>query len=302
MSESEREFKVEKAGGRVDHYVADCCRDVSRSRIKLLIRQGWVRVNGKEVKPHYAVRLEDLIHVEIPEIARVDNRAEDIPLNVIYEDQWLMAVNKPAGLIVHPGNGNPRSTLVNALLYYLGEDLSNREGIRPGIVHRLDKDTSGVILVAKSDLAQEKLCRLFRIRKIQKEYRAIVRGLLDYDETKCEEAIGRAFVNRRKIMIRPSGGKDALTFFKVLERHKRTSYLAARPMTGRTHQIRVHSAYLGHPILGDILYGGQHDLAKRSALHAFSLEFIHPFTQKEMILTAPVPEDMETLLTELRKT
>jgi len=224
---------------------------------------------------------------------------EEIPLEILYDDKDFLVVNKPAGMVVHPGSGNSEHTLVNALVYHFEELRQKQENIRPGIVHRLDKDTSGVILVAKTDFAHNKFSKQFKKHEIEKVYHTCVKGIVEHEEGICEEPVGRAFLNRKKMVIRPSGGKEAYTFFKVLKRFRKTTYLAVFPKTGRTHQIRVHLNYIGHPLLGDALYGVKSPFIKRQALHAYSLKFKHPRTGQEIEVEAPIPNDMKELLSSL---
>ena len=275
-------------------------KDFSRTRLKEMITAGLVLVNGKSVKPHYVVKEGDSVTLEIVERETMDTRGEDIPLDILYEDQDILVVNKAAGMVVHPAYGNFEHTLVNALIHHTREQLSSLGGtVRPGIVHRLDKDTSGVLVVAKNDFSHRSLAKQFKSHSLVKIYWAVVKGVVQHDELKCEEAVGRAFLNRKKVVVKPSGGKEALTFFRVLERLKDATFIEARPQTGRTHQIRVHLASLGHPIVGDSLYGGGSPLIKRHSLHAASLEITHPRTEKRMIFKSDLPEDMQQLLVAL---
>lgn len=301
---TKKELLIEEDGGRrLDLLLAKTfSKDFSRTRLKEMIDDGLVLVNGKSVKPHYLVKKGDRVVLEVAERESVDTRGEDIPLEIIYEDQDILAVNKPAGMVVHPAYGNHEHTLVNALIHHTQKQLSSMGGIgRPGIVHRLDKDTSGVIVVAKNDSAHRLLARQFKAHSVSKVYEAVVKGVVQHDELKCEESVGRAFLNRKKIIVKPSGGKEALTFFSVRERLKAATYIEARPETGRTHQIRVHLASLGHPILGDSLYGGASPLIGRHSLHAKSLEITHPRTEERMLFSCELPEDMKQLLIALRR-
>ncbi len=300
---TQKEILIEESMERLDLVLArKFPGDFSRTRIKEMIAGGMVLVNGKSVKPHYLVKKGDRVILEVVERENVDTRGEDIPLEILYEDEDLLAVNKPAGMVVHPAYGNFEHTLVNALIHHTRHQLSSLGGtVRPGIVHRLDKDTSGVIVAAKNDFTHRSLAKQFKAHSLTKVYEAVVKGVVQHDELKCEEAVGRAFLNRKKIIVKPSGGKDALTFFRVLERLKGATYLEARPETGRTHQIRVHLASLGHPVLGDPLYGGFSPLINRHALHAKSLEITHPRTQKRLRFSSKLPEDMKQLLIALRR-
>lgn len=293
------EFTVQasEANQRLDVYLAKRMADQhSRAHLQKMIKNGAVLVNGKMVAPHYLVKKENHVHVEKLNAPVEDLSAEAIPLDIIYEDEDCLVVNKTAGMVVHPAHGNPNHTLVNALLFHV-QSLGNAgDNIRPGIVHRLDKDTSGLLVIAKNDHAHAKLAKQFKNHTIDRVYHAIVRGVVQYDEGVCEEPVGRAFLNRKKVVIRPSGGKEAVTFFRVLKRFANATFVEIRPKTGRTHQIRVHFAHMGHPILGDTFYGIPFPPIQRQALHATSLGFQHPRTQKMISLTSSLPEDMQELL------
>ncbi len=293
------EFIVEdqEAEQRLDIFLAQkMSSQHSRAHLQKMIKNGGVLVDGKSVTPHYAVKAGERIRVEKLDMPVEELPAEAIPLNIVYEDDDCLVVNKPAGMVVHPAIGNPRHTLVNALLFHV-QNLGNAEDkVRPGIVHRLDKDTSGLLVVAKNDYAHDKLARQFKEHSIDRVYNAIVRGVVQHNEGMCEEPVGRAFLNRKKVVIRPSGGKDALTFFRVLKRFKNATFVEIRPQTGRTHQIRVHFAHMGHPVLGDTLYGIPFPPIRRQALHALSIGFEQPRTKKWIHLTSELPEDMQDLL------
>ncbi len=274
----------------------------SRTRLKEMILAGAVLVNEKAVKPHYVVREGDRVILETVERNNLDAHAEDIPLNILYEDSDILVVNKPAGMVVHPAYGNLEHTLVNALLYHTRHQLSSLGGpVRPGIVHRLDKETSGILVVAKNDVAHRFLAMQFKAHTVLKIYEAFVKGVVQHDELKCEEPVGRAFLNRKKVVVKPSGGKHAITYFRVLKRLGKATYIEARPETGRTHQIRVHLAYLGHPVISDSFYGGTSPLINRHALHAKTLEFIHPRSKERMRFSSELPEDMRQLLIALQE-
>lgn len=286
---------------RIDRYLAHKLKkSFSRSQLKKIIEEGAVEVDGKKVAAHYQVKSGDRIEMKWEEKKDDTTPAQDIPLNIIYEDSELLVLNKPFGMVVHPGNGNWEGTLVNALLFHTKKLSSVGGSFRPGIVHRLDKDTSGIMLVAKNDKAHAFLSDQFKDQTIQRIYRVIVKGIVQHEEGYCEEPVGRAFLNRKKIVIKPSGGKEALTYFKVLERFPEATLLELSLHTGRTHQIRVHMNYLGHPVIGDALYGVKSPWIERQCVHAFGLGFVHPKTQKEMYFECPLPEDMETVLGHLR--
>jgi len=323
---------------RLDRYLSGRLgRDVSRTALQRYIREGNVTVNGQTVKPSYTIRTADVIDMTLPVIKPREIPAEPIPLDVVYEDDDLMAVNKQANLIIHPARGNWTGTLVNALAYYFQmnwRDIKDLpvagEVFRPGIVHRLDRDTTGIILIAKSELALWRLGRQFELRKVHKTYTAIVHGLLDRDEDIIDAPVGKHPRIKEKHAVHrgtgkpyPSTTKPAVTRYKVLERLPRVGAGKAAftlvefyPQTGRTHQLRVHASYIGHPIVGDKMYGGgplyrsqllgQADqatdpLITRQALHAHTIEFRHPRTQEPMRLEAPWPADFTRALKGLQE-
>jgi 23S rRNA pseudouridine1911/1915/1917 synthase len=284
-------------GERLDIYLAKVWVErFSRSQIKKLIDSQSVRVNGKSVSAHYRVKGGDQIQLEALPAEEETTRAEDIPLEIIYEDEEILIVNKPAGMVVHPAHGNPRHTLVNALLYHTQKLSSFGGEVRPGIVHRLDKDTSGILVVAKTNQAHAFLSRQFKKHTIQRTYYAVVRGVVQHDEGICEEPVGRAFLSRKKVVVKPAGGKEARTHYRVVKRFKHATLLEVEPKTGRTHQIRVHLAHLGHPVLGDLFYGVPSPWIERQALHAARLSFLHPKTREQVSFESPLPSDMKHLL------
>ncbi len=327
---------------RLDKYLAGRLgKDVSRNVLQRYIKEGNVTVNSRIVKPSYVIRTGDSIDMMLPEFKKHEIPAEPIPLDVVYEDDDMMAVNKQANLIVHPARGNWSGTLVNALAYYFQEnwrqpgdtniaDLPVRdEAFRPGIVHRLDRDTTGMILVAKSELALYRLGWQFEHRKIQKTYTAIVHGQLPFDEDVIDAPIGKHprlkelySVSRKTGREFPMMAKEAVTRYKVVQRlfpphiEKGFTFVELSPKTGRTHQLRVHMSFLGHPIVGDRLYGGgplylsqlegrpdaaEGALITRQALHAHTIEFKHPRSGEMLTLTAPWPADFTQTLEEIQK-
>lgn len=288
-------------GKRLDQFLSQKLTErLSRSQIKKFIEAGEIHVTGRSVVlPHYKVKSGETIQMDWREENRETTRPEAIPLDIVYEDPDLLVVNKPVGMVVHPAHGNPSHTLVNALLFHV-QSLSQVGGpVRPGIVHRLDKDTSGILVVAKSDSSHAFLAGQFKDHRIERQYDAIVRGVVQHDEGDIDEPVGRAFLNRKKVVVRPSGGKPALTFYRVKRRFPQATWLEIRPETGRTHQIRVHLAHLGHPVLGDSLYGVKTPGIDRQALHASKLGFTHPRTREFVRFEAPLPEDMLSLVRSL---
>jgi len=295
---------VEKSGKRLDAWLAENEPEHSRARWQALIRDGLVTVNGKAVKPNNRLHTGDRVEWTIPEPVSSEVLPENIPLNIVFEDEHIIAINKPAGLVVHPAAGNENGTLVNALLHHC-TDLAGIGGEkRPGIVHRLDKDTSGVMVVAKTEKAMVELSRQFRKRETEKEYMAIVRGLPGLASGHIETTIGRHPILRKKMAVNVKNGRRAVSNYKVVEEFKNASLLSVRIETGRTHQIRVHMAFMRHPILGDRLYARPHptDIVwpDRQMLHATRLCITHPNTGKQITFNAPLPADMEDALKTLR--
>ena len=278
-------------GERLDLCVSRLC--TSRAQAAKLIKSGQVQVNGRsETKAGYSLRVGDVVVADIPPVRETALVAQDIPIEIIYEDEHLAVVNKPAGMVVHPGAGNPDGTLVNALMSRLSS-LSGIGGeLRPGIVHRLDKDTSGLILIAKDDATHLSLSAQLAQRRMEKHYHAVVEGRFREPSGRVEAPIGRSAKDRKKMAIRPDG-RYALTEWAVLrEDFHHGTLLDVHIVTGRTHQIRVHMASIGHPVMGDPLYGHLNN-APRLMLHAYSLRFTHPVTQETMIFTAPCPFEEE---------
>lgn len=293
---------------RLDQFLAVMVVAKSRSYLQKLIKQNNILVNGRSAKPAYKVRVDDRIEITIPEPQPLDLKPENNPLDIIYEDEHLLVINKSPGIIVHPSLNNLNNTLVNALLYHCGESLSGIGGVlRPGIVHRIDKDTSGCLVVAKDDVSHNGLADQFHERKIYKEYLAIVSGWMKHLRGKLELSIGRHPAHRKRMAVRFDKGKEAITEYKVLKRLEETTFINLKMGTGRTHQIRVHMSYIGHPLLGDKEYGRRRKVRllgiqiKRHMLHAYKLGFMHPVRKKWMEFTAPIPKDMEDLLDMLQK-
>jgi len=327
-------------GWRVDHYLSRLFPNYSRALFQKAIEQQGVLVNGLPVKMSKRLRVNDIVSVRLPELPDQSLPPEDIPLNILYEDDAMVVLNKPAGLIVHPGKGNYRGTLAGALQFHF-DRLSDIAGkLRPGIVHRLDRDTSGVMVVAKDNQVHHALSGQFERREVRKEYRAITHGVIERDSDYIETHMRVHPQQREKMCVCPPGGnaRDAVTFYEVLERFENATYVRLLPRTGRTHQLRVHMRHIGHPIVADRLYGGHSpvELAEpvptdsgvavsaefpdepeietdettppaapgepisRQALHAFRLELDHPVTRKRLEFEAPLPTDIEETLTRLR--
>lgn len=285
---------------RIDLYLTQKEIYPSRSQIRNLIAQGKIKVNGNPVKPSYILKNGDAIDLTIPENKELEIKAEAIPLDIIYEDEYLVVVNKPADMIVHPAGKIRSGTLVNALLFHCRDSLSGIGGvIRPGIVHRLDKNTSGLMMVAKNDFAHLDLSKQIKEHQITKKYLTLVHGSLKDDSGIINAPIGRSLKNRKKMAVTVEGkSREAITRFKVLKRFPNYTLVEATLYTGRTHQIRVHLAFIGHPIVGDQLYGRKRRglSINRQALHSYVLGFVHPLSKKYMEFSAPLPRDMQKLI------
>ena len=277
---------------RLDAYLANIKTDLSRTMIKKLIEEGNVLVNEKKQKTSYKVQKDDEIILTIPEAKEINLKAQDIPLDIIYEDKDIIVVNKPKGMVVHPAIGNTDGTLVNAIMNICKDSLSGIGGeIRPGIVHRLDKDTSGLLIVAKNDEAHIKMSEEIKNREVTKIYIALVRGIVKENEATIDMPIGRSTKDRKKMAVNKNG-KNAITHFTVLKRYQKYTLLQIKIDTGRTHQIRVHMAEIGHPVIGDCVYSnGKNEFGiQGQMLHSQKLKFKHPITGKEMELEASIPE------------
>lgn len=275
---------------------------MTRSQIQKLIDNGNVTVNGNTAKSNLKLKVGDVIYVEIPEPVDANIVAEDIPLDIVYEDNSLLVVNKPQGMVVHPACGNYSGTLVNALMYHCKESLSGINGVlRPGIVHRIDKDTSGLLLVAKTNQAHLSLAEQIKEKAAKREYECIVSGHLSTKKGIIDAPIGRHPTSRLKMAVTPTNSKHAVTHFEVLEYLDNATYVACRLETGRTHQIRVHMQYIGHPVMGDPVYASKnpHKLAGQ-ALHARTIGFEHPVTGEYMEFSQPAPQYFYDLLDTLR--
>lgn len=289
---------------RIDKYLAEACPELSRSYIQKLLKSGQVLVNGGSIKPSYIVAEDDHIELDVPEAVEPEIEAEPMDLDIIYEDRDIILINKPKGMVVHPAAGHYTHTLVNGLMYHCRDQLSGINGVlRPGIVHRIDMDTTGVLIACKNDMAHNCIAAQLKEHSITRRYQAIVHGVIKEDSGTVDAPIGRHPTERKKMSINHNNGRNAVTHYKVLERMGQYTYVECRLETGRTHQIRVHMASIHHPLLGDKVYGpakcpvpgliGQ-------TLHAGVLGIVHPRTGEYMEFTAPLPEYFEKLLRSLR--
>ena len=294
------DYVITDQTGRIDKVLTTLEPEITRSQLKNLINDGHVTVNGQPVKPKYKVQSGDKISLVKPEPQSLELTPENIPLDIVYEDDDVIVVNKPQGMVVHPAPGHPDHTLVNALLYH--SPLSTINGtFRPGIVHRIDKDTSGLLMVAKNDLAHQSLAEQLRNKTNQREYLALVYGQIKEDEGTIDAPLGRNPQDRKKQAV-VKGGRHAVTHFKVMKRYDNFTLVKCILETGRTHQIRVHMKYIGHPLVGDPLYGPRKVIGKNGQfLHAALLGFKHPRTGKEMVFEAPLPENFQKMLDKLDK-
>ena len=297
-------FTADSTGERIDALLARNVADLSRSAAQRLIEQGDVRVNGAPVKKNYKSNSGDLVEVFLPEPENVEILPQNIPLDVVFEDNDVIVINKPRGMVVHPAPGHPDGTLVNALLYHCGDSLSGIGGEkRPGIVHRIDKDTSGLLAVAKNDLAHTVLASQLKDHSMARTYEAVVCGSLKEDAGTVDAPIGRHPTDRKKMCVTARNSKEAVTHWEVVERYRGYTPIRCRLETGRTHQIRVHMAHIGHPILGDAVYGRKKpELGQDSqCLHAGTLCFAHPRDGHLVIVHAELPEYFQAVLEKLKK-
>ncbi|MFV0239472.1 MAG: RluA family pseudouridine synthase [Lacrimispora sphenoides] len=302
-----QEFVVapEEAGVRIDRYLSDQCQDISRSYLQKLLKEQSVLVEEKPVKSNYKVSEGDRISLTLPEIREPEIMPEEIPLDIVYEDKDIILINKPKGMVVHPAAGHYSGTLVNGLMSHCRSELSGINGVmRPGIVHRIDMDTTGVLIVCKNDMAHNSISEQLKEHSITRKYAAIVHGVLKDDEGTINAPIGRHPIDRKKMSINEKNGRDAVTHYRVLERFRQFTYIECQLETGRTHQIRVHMASIGHPLLGDSVYGPAKCPFRLTGqtLHAGVLGIIHPRTGEYMEFTAPLPDYFEELLRKLRLT
>ncbi len=308
MSQQTFKADVTDIGKRIDVFVAERA-GLTRSASQKVLAEVGITVNGRPIKKNYKISENDTVEVDLPEPTELDCVPEDIPVDIVYEDEYLAVVNKPKGMVVHPAPGNYTGTLVNALLYHMKGRLSSINGIiRPGIVHRIDKNTSGLLMIAKTDEAHLGLAEQIKEHSFERVYEAILVGNLKDDEGTIDAPIGRHPEDRKKMAI-VRDGREAVTHYRVLERFQGYCHTEFRLETGRTHQIRVHSKSVGHPVLGDTLYGAgktkfelqNKSIIEEQCLHARTVGFVHPITGEKLSFTSDLPEYFDTLLTKLRK-
>lgn len=277
---------------RIDKFLAEIT-DFSRSTIQKMIEESYIKVNGKNVKSNYILKLNDLINIDDSYKEEMDIEPEKIKLDIVYEDEYLMVINKPSGMVVHPGNGNTNHTLVNALMGYTNSLSNNNGEIRPGIVHRIDKDTSGLMLVAKTNKTHELLAEGFKNKSINREYLALVIGELKTDNGMIDAPIGRDKNDRKKMTVTDENSKRAVTHFKVIKRYKGYTLIKLKLETGRTHQIRVHMKYIGYPVYNDPVYTNNKTTEFGQFLHSYLIDFIHPITGKLIHYECPLPKEFK---------
>ncbi len=294
-------FTCDENNARIDKYIQ--IEDVTRARLQTLIEEGYVKVNDAVcTKSNKKLKTGDIIEVLVPPPVTYEVKAENIPLDIVYEDESLLVVNKPQGMVVHPANGNYEGTLVNALMYHCKDDLSGINGVmRPGIVHRIDKDTSGLLLVAKTNEAHLKLAQQIKDKTVTREYVCVANGIVPQKKGVIDAPIGRHPTSRLKMAVTDKNSKNAVTHFEVIEYFQNATYLKCRLETGRTHQIRVHMQFIGHSLLGDPMYTLKNPYnLKGQALHAKTLGFVHPKTNEYMEFSCDIPEDFKNLINVLR--
>jgi len=292
------EFVVEEENIRIDKYLIDKL-NVSRSKVQKLIDNGNVLVNDKVVKASYNIKIDDVINVDADLFEEIDIVAEDIKLDIVYEDDYLLVVNKPSGMVVHPAPGNYSGTLVNALMHHCNNNLSSVNGmVRPGIVHRIDADTSGLLLVAKNDEVHNSLAKQISEKSVKREYVALVHGVINEDSATIDAPIGRDANNRKKMAVTADNSKDAVTHLYVLERLEKATLIKCVLETGRTHQIRVHLNYIGYPIVNDPVYGIKKQENKEfgQMLHAKTIGFVHPVTNEYLEFSSDVPMEFTDIV------
>lgn len=299
MKQFSYRISLEDEDERVDKWISNTLQDLSRSYIQKLIKDDLVFVNGKPQKASYRIKVDDEIEFEIPDAVMPEIPAEDIPLSILYEDDDILIIDKPKGMVVHPAAGHYSGTLVNAVMFHCGDKLSGINGVmRPGIVHRIDKDTTGSLIVCKNDMAHNAVATQLKEHSLTRKYHAIVYGKFQTEEGCIDTPIGRDPRDRKKMAVNVQNGKTAVTHYKVLKEFNEYTYIECRLETGRTHQIRVHMASIGHPLLGDTVYSSRKSKFKLQGqvLHAMTIGLIHPSTGKYIEISAPLPEYFTHLL------
>ena len=292
-------FVVQNAGVRIDRFLTDNIPEITRSAVQKIIDEANVTVNGEVVPKNYKCRVGDNVDVTVPDAKPLEAVGQNIPIDIVYEDEHLLVVNKPKGMVVHPANGNPDGTLVNALLYHCGDSLSGINGvIRPGIVHRIDKDTSGLLIVAKSDKAHIGLAQQIKDHSFSRAYEAVVYGNIKEDSGTVCQPIGRDTKDRKRMAVTMKNSKPATTHYEVIKRYGDFTHVRCVLETGRTHQIRVHMAYLGHPVSGDAVYGPRKVITRLNGqcLHAKYIGFVHPVTNEYLEFESDLPEYFTSFL------
>lgn len=293
---------VQDSGKRIDKYISDNIAELTRSAVQGLIAKNGITADGKAVSKNYKIRGTEIIEVEIPDAEPMDAVPENIPLDIVYEDNDLLVVNKPKGMVVHPAHGNYHGTLVNALLYHCGGSLSGINGvIRPGIVHRIDKNTSGLLIVAKNDKAHLRLAEQIKAHSFTREYEAIVSGFLKQESGTVDAPIGRHKTDRKKMCVTAENSRNAVTHYSLIRQFGGYAHIKCRLETGRTHQIRVHMAYIGNAVLGDDVYGKPYKGIEGQCLHARKIGFIHPSTEEYMEFSSDLPDYFTAILNKLEK-
>ena len=299
MEQFTYQIGIEDGDERIDKWISNSLQNLSRSYIQKLMKDNMVFVNGKPQKASYRLKVDDEILFQIPEAVEPAILAEDIPLSILYEDSDVLIVDKPKGMVVHPAPGHYSGTLVNAVMFHCKDNLSGINGVmRPGFVHRIDRDTSGSLIFCKNDIAHNKIAAQLKEHSITRKYRAIVHGVLKAEEGTINASIGRDSKDRKKMAVNEQNGKNAVTHYKVLKTYKKYTYIECQLETGRTHQIRVHMASIGHPLLGDEIYGGKSSgyHLDGQTLHAMTLGFKHPSTGAYLEVSAPLPQYFMHLL------
>lgn len=293
---------AEDSGKRIDKYISDNIAELTRSAVQGIISKNGITADGKAVSKNYKIRGTETIEVEIPDAEPMDAVPENIPIDIVYEDDDLLVVNKPKGMVVHPAHGNYHGTLVNALLFHCGDSLSGINGvIRPGIVHRIDKNTSGLLIVAKNDKSHLHLAEQIKAHSFTREYEAIVSGSLKQESGTVDAPIGRHKTDRKKMCVTAENSRNAVTHYSLIKQYGGYAHIKCRLETGRTHQIRVHMAYIGNAVLGDDVYGKSYKGIEGQCLHARKIGFIHPSTEEYMEFTSDLPDYFTAILNKLEK-